>query len=98
MNVIQIAKFDFRIESASLDFIKIVVSLNGQTPSELWGEVAKFHFDPVEFNNPLHTQGYHAIFTCSCGCPGCDGWFNDLQVEKNENLITWFIEKRMKLP
>lgn len=46
-------------------------------------------FDIVEFILSTRTDGNYFIWTCSCGVPGCAGYFNGIEVRTEGNLTYW---------
>lgn len=49
-------------------------------------------FDPLSFclDNGLKET---FIFTCSCGVPGCVGWWNGIKIKMRKNTVEWRIPK-----
>ena len=86
MNKLSVAlEPDYReIDNGKL-FLKVNLTIDGGCPLECNDD----DFDIAELINSGKKDGTYFIWTCSCGDPGCGGYFKGIQVTSNDEFIIW---------
>jgi hypothetical protein len=92
-------------ELDQIDLFGISISTRTTKGGKIYSATARIHINneavptkhPVDFSQlvkSLKSPGSHYIFTCGCGSAGCAGIEDGVEVEHDQNVITW----RFRLP
>lgn len=92
-------------ELDQIDLFGISISTRTTKEGKIYSATARIHINneavptkhPVDFSQlvkSLKSPGNHYIFTCGCGSAECAGIENGVEVEHDQNVITW----RFRLP
>lgn len=87
MNTIEISlEPDYQEISNGILHLKVKVAIDSIFPLDNPDD----DFDIVELINSTRSDGNYFMWTCSCGVPGCAGYYNGIKVVSDDKETTWF--------
>ena len=76
---------DYREIADKKLYLAFSLTIDGGSPLQNTAD----DFDIVEFILSTRKDGSYFIWTCSCGVPGCAGYFNGIEVRTEGDLTYW---------